>query len=103
MAKEVDGWFERILTLLHQQTGVDFAQYKQATLRRRLERRMQARKTPSFREYFRYLRAHPDETMELFQDVLIPVTSFFRDSAVFNALKTGYFPRSLRQKPVGGP
>ncbi|HEY1790666.1 MAG TPA: hypothetical protein VGJ73_21130 [Verrucomicrobiae bacterium] len=92
MSKDVSGWFEKILALLHQHTGVDFTWYKQATLRRRIERRMNAHKIRSFNEYFLYLRKNRAEEKELFNDVLIPVTSFFRDTGVFKALKTVYFP-----------
>lgn len=77
MSREINGWFDKILTLLHQHTGVDFTNYKQATLRRRVERRMNSHKLASFDEYCRYLRKNRGEVKELFNDILIPVTSFF--------------------------
>lgn len=61
MVKDVEGRVEKILTLLHHHTGVDFTNYKQATLRRRIERRMNARKIRSFDEYSRYLKTHRNE------------------------------------------
>ncbi|HTV42544.1 MAG TPA: CheR family methyltransferase [Candidatus Sulfotelmatobacter sp.] len=103
MAREVNGWFDKILALLHQHTGVDFTNYKQATLRRRIERRMNARKIGSFNEYCQYLRKNRSEAKELFNDILIPVTSFFRDPGVFKALKTTYFPQLLRSNHSNEP
>ncbi|HXC36139.1 MAG TPA: PAS domain S-box protein [Candidatus Acidoferrales bacterium] len=101
MAKEINGWFDEILAQLHQHTGVDFANYKQATLRRRIERRMNAHKIRSFNEYCAYLRKHPNEAKALFNDILIPVTSFFRDPEVFKALKADYFPQMLQSDRSG--
>jgi two-component system, chemotaxis family, CheB/CheR fusion protein len=103
MSKEVNGWFDKILALLHQHTGVDFTNYKQATLRRRIERRMNAQKMRSFNEYCAYLRKHRNEAKALFNDFLIPVTSFFRDPAVFGKLKTKHFPQLLRSNRSNGP
>ena len=102
MSREVNGWFDKILGLLHKQTGVDFTNYKQATLRRRIERRMNACKVRSYEEYCRYLRKHRNEAKELFNDLLIPVTGFFRDADVFSALKTCYLPQLLRSNPANG-
>lgn len=99
---EVNRSFDKILTLLRQHTGVDFTNYKQATLRRRIEKRMNAQKMRSFNEYCAYLRNHPNEAKGLFNDVLIQVTSFFRDPAVFSALKINYFPQLLRSKRSAG-
>src|SRR5215469_10333089 len=96
MVKELEGRVDKILALLHQHTGVDFTNYKQATLRRRIERRMSARKIESFNEYCAYLRKNPGEAKALFNDILIPVTSFFRDPLVFKDLKSTFFPQMLR-------
>jgi two-component system CheB/CheR fusion protein len=98
----MSGSFDKILALLHQHTGVDFTNYKQATLRRRIERRMNSHKLASMDEYCRYLRKNRFEVKELFNDILIPVTSFFRDTAVFKALKTAYFPQLLRSNRSTG-
>ena len=103
MSKELDGGFDGILALLHQYAEVDFTSYKEATLRRRIERRMHARKIRSFKEYCAYLRLHRNELKGLFNDLLIQVTSFFRDPQVFKALKTKYFRQMLREKDVESP
>jgi len=101
--KEKDEWFEKILAVLHQHSGVDFTSYKEATLHRRIERRMNARKIASFKDYCHYLRLHHDELKELFNDILIQVTSFFRDPHVFKTLKTKYFSELLREKHSEDP
>ena len=69
----------QILRLLHHDSGVDFTNYKAATLRRRIARRMALHKVETLDEYAEYLRDHPVEIEALFQDILINVTSFFRD------------------------
>ena len=101
MVKGSNVWFDKVLALLHRQTGVDFTNYKEATLRRRIERRMNARKIGSYDEYCAYLRKNQSEVKDLFNDILIPVTSFFRDPAVFKALKANYLPQLLRSIQPG--
>jgi two-component system CheB/CheR fusion protein len=103
MPKEVDVWFEKILAMLHQYAGVDFTSYKEATLHRRIDRRMNAHKILSYKEYCAYLRLHRNELKELFNDVLVQVTSFFRDPNVFKALKIKYFPQIFREKGGESP
>jgi len=83
----------QILRLLQQSSGVDFGNYKAATLRRRIARRMALHKVATLPEYADYLRSHPAEIEALFQDILINVTSFFRDPETFELLKTRVFPR----------
>lgn len=90
--------FDEILTVLRQRMGVDFKQYKHATLRRRIQRRMVLQKCEALKEYVDYLRSHGAEVKELFTDILIHVTGFFRDPAVFQALKKRMFPRILKGK-----
>src|SRR6267154_5159857 len=86
-----------ILRLLHQSSGVDFAHYKTATLRRRVARRMALHKVETLPEYAEYLRDHPVEIEALFQDILINVTSFFRDPETFDLLRTRVFPRNVAE------
>ncbi|NLF37856.1 histidine kinase [bacterium] len=91
--------FEDILHALRVQTGVDFSQYKRATLQRRIQRRMALHKIETLKEYAAYLHGHAAEVRELFTDVLIHVTSFFRDPSVFQALKRRVFPRLVKKRP----
>ena len=83
----------RILDILRHGTGVDFGNYKRNTLNRRITRRMVLLKLQSFAEYFDYLKANAAEVDALYQDVLIGVTSFFRNPDAYEALKTTVFPK----------
>lgn len=75
-----------IVQLLRVRTGHDFRRYKRATVMRRLERRLQVNGIDSLPNYRAHLEAHPSETSSLLQDLLISVTSFFRDAEAFDAL-----------------
>lgn len=90
--------FEAILLLLRQRTGVDFTYYKHATLRRRIQRRMTLYRFGTLKDYCDYLRGHAPEVKELFNDILIHVTGFFRDPAVFQTLRKRVFPKLLKDK-----
>jgi two-component system CheB/CheR fusion protein len=78
---------QAVMQLLRERTGHDFAQYKRATLLRRLERRMQVTRQPTLPAYEAFLLANPQETAPLLQDMLISVTNFFRDRISFDALE----------------
>ncbi len=86
-----------VFRLLQRQTGVDFANYKLTTFQRRLQRRMALQKCLNLSEYIQYLQEHPNEIQALYQDVLITVTSFFRDPEVYTALQARVFPHLLQQ------
>src|SRR6267378_6019610 len=77
-----------ILRQLHQTMGVDFTHYKASTLQRRIARRMALNKLEKVSDYTDFLRTHPAELDALFQDILINVTSFFRDPDTFDLLKS---------------
>jgi len=83
----------KIYLLLRSRTGNDFALYKQTTIRRRIRRRMLVHKLDRLVDYVRYLQTTPAELDALFQDLLIQVTSFFRDPETFTALRTLVLPR----------
>jgi len=85
--------FARVLEALRQATGVDFFNYKRNTLHRRITRRMVLHKLDGLREYVKFLQANPREVEALYQDVLINVTSFFRNPEAYEALKTVVFPK----------
>jgi two-component system CheB/CheR fusion protein len=84
---------ETVFRLLRTTTDVDFSLYKPATIKRRIQRRMLLRETPDLDQYVRYLQAHPSEIHDLFEDILIPVTSFFREPETFQALQNDIFPK----------
>ena len=80
------GELRRIVTFLRARTGHDFSSYKRATVMRRVARRMQVRRVGGLAAYADLLRQEPEEAQELFADLLISVTMFFRDQAAFDTL-----------------
>ncbi len=92
---------QEIHTLLHSQTGHDFSKYKPNTIQRRIERRMAVRQINVMDEYAEYLKKNPDEVSTLFRDLLIGVTSFFRDPEAFEVLASQVIPKLFTGKPVG--
>lgn len=88
----------KIFILLRTHTGVDFTDYKHATIRRRIERRMLLHQIDRMDQYVQFLQQHADEVEALYQDVLINVTGFFRDPNSFRALKKRMFPRLLKNR-----
>jgi two-component system CheB/CheR fusion protein len=108
-----DGSFERLQALeegqlgeardaiyaaLRKQLGHDFTGYKMATFMRRVRRRMQVLQLPSLESYAERLREEPTEVRLLFRDLLIGVTSFFRDEDAFKALERNAIPRMFEGK-----
>jgi two-component system CheB/CheR fusion protein len=89
----------RILMLLRSGTGNDFSLYKKSTIGRRIERRMSQHNIDKIEIYARYLKEHPPELQLLFKELLINVTSFFRDPEAFVALKNDILPLLLKDKP----
>ncbi len=88
----------RILLLLRHNTGVDFSQYKQTTILRRLNRRMVVTRSETLELYLELLQKDSEEAKALFDDLLINVTDFFRDSEVFEAAKRIAFPSIIRDR-----
>ena len=93
-----DATLNKIFFLLRNFSRVDFSFYKPGTIKRRITRRMFLRKIDKLEAYLQYLRRHRDEVEALFNDVLINVTSFFREPDSFEALKTVAFPAIMAQK-----
>ncbi|MBI5030943.1 MAG: PAS domain-containing protein [Chloroflexi bacterium] len=87
-----------IFRMLHSATGVDFALYKPTTIKRRVARRMMLTKIDKLADYVQFIKNHPVELDELFQDLLISVTGFFREPATFDVLKKKVFPRLLKER-----
>jgi two-component system, chemotaxis family, CheB/CheR fusion protein len=84
-----------IFRLLRSTTGVDFTHYEPNTLRRRIQRRMAVCRLHELKRYGEYLKDHPDEVGTLYEDLLISVTGFFRDAALFATLKKRVFPKII--------
>ncbi len=91
----------QVLLQLRSATGHDFSQYKKSTIGRRIERRMMQHGIDDMAVYARLLKDNPSETQKLFKELLINVTSFFRDPEAFVVLKTTILPRMLANKPSG--
>ncbi|EGV19842.1 CheR family methyltransferase [Thiocapsa marina] len=91
----------KICILLRDKTRHDFSQYKESTLRRRIERRMALHRIDRQGDYVGYLRQDPAEIEALFSDLLIGVTNFFRDPDAFAALEEEVIPRLFFGKPAG--
>ncbi|MDP4251375.1 MAG: chemotaxis protein CheB [Bacteroidota bacterium] len=93
--------FKEILALLRTSKGTDFTHYKQTTIRRRILRRMGLNKNAKPSAYLKHLRENRGELNALYQDLLIPVTSFFRDPEIFAHLTKTVFPLITKNKPAG--
>jgi two-component system, chemotaxis family, CheB/CheR fusion protein len=92
--------FKQILSLIRIRKGVDFTYYKQSTIRRRINRRIALCMKGSIVEYLVLLKEKKEEQDTLYQDLLIPVTQFFRDPTIFDKLSETIFPELLKdQKP----
>ena len=90
----------KICVILRAQTGHDFSQYKQNTLVRRVERRMALHQIERSDDYLRFLQESRVEVEALFRDLLIGVTSFFRDPEAFAVLQARVIPRLFANQPA---
>ncbi|MCA9835645.1 MAG: PAS domain-containing protein [Trueperaceae bacterium] len=93
--------YSYLLSLLQREYGIDFAQYKDSTLLRRIERRMNLANMPNMEDYAISLQDNPDDLDALYRDMLVDVTSFFRDDEAFNALQTLVVPAVISKKSDG--
>ncbi len=83
----------RIFALLRERTRVDFTFYKPSTMVRRIERRMTLNQMHELRDYVKFMESYSGEVTALYRELLIGVTSFFRDREVFEELETLYLPQ----------
>ncbi len=93
---------EKIFIVLRSQTGHDFSQYKRSTIYRRVERRMGLHQIDKIGSYLQFLQKNPQETELLFKELLIGVTSFFRDPEAWAQLQKEVFPTLFKAHPAGG-
>ena len=98
-----DRVLDEIFALVRNALGVDFGEYKAPSLKRRLARRMALLRIERLRDYLALLRDQPEEAVSLYEEVLIHVTSFFRDPDVFESLKSAVFPKILKTKAPAEP
>jgi two-component system CheB/CheR fusion protein len=90
--------FSKLVALVHAEFGTDLSHYKPATVERRIERRMMVNKIMQLGKYVKYVQSNTEELHDLYGDMLITVTSFFRDPEVFATLTEKVFPRWLEQR-----
>jgi two-component system CheB/CheR fusion protein len=93
------GALDKIMMIVRSKTGHDFSLYKQSTIRRRIERRMNVHNIEDTDTYARFLKEDISEAQLLFKEFLINVTSFFRDPEAFTMLKKDILPALFAQKP----
>jgi len=98
-----DSGFRRILLLLRNHNGVDFSLYRSTTILRRIARRMVLSRQGTLADYAGFLRGNATELDALYADVLISVTSFFRNPEAFDVLQRKVFPKLLQQRGDDAP
>ena len=99
--QDADQTLQKIFLLLRDRTGNDFAVYKANTIQRRIERRMNVHQIENLKQYLRFVLTNPHELDALFQELLIGVTSFFRDQPAFDVLAEKGLPLLVEGKPEG--
>ena len=99
---EAQSAVDKICVLLREYSGNDFSVYKRSTIYRRIERRMGLHQISTFSEYLRYLRENTRELELLFQELLIGVTSFFRDPGEWERLRAEVLPGLVTARASAG-
>ena len=95
--------FQKTLAVLRSATGVDFSHYRDTTIRRRISRRMAIHRKETLADYVQFLEETAPEADALYHDILINVTSFFRDPEVFEALRETVLPGIVAGKSPETP
>jgi len=95
--------FRQLLNVLRLKKGTDFTYYKQTTIRRRINRRMGLNKITTISAYLGFFKGNADEQDLLYQDLLIPVTSFFRDPGTYDTLRESLLPLLFNNKTDNVP
>jgi two-component system, chemotaxis family, CheB/CheR fusion protein len=101
LTEEARSAFDKIVMLLRAQTGHDFSAYKKTTVCRRIERRMGIHQIEHICNYVSYLQENPEELQRLFKELLIGVTSFFREPEEWDLLKEKVIPALLAKLEPG--
>ena len=105
--KEIDPKTESALSQIFRKvrltTGVDFSHYKLSTVKRRVTRRMVLNKIDDIKDYLKFLKEDKNEVNELYHDILINVTNFFRDNEVFEVLADNIYPEIIKISSKDNP
>lgn len=102
-ATEPNPELENLLEYIKRTRGFDFSGYKRASLTRRIRKRMQTINIESYTDYLDYLEVQPDEFIELFNTILINVTTFFREPEVWDYIAREIIPQIIARKKVSQP
>jgi two-component system, chemotaxis family, CheB/CheR fusion protein len=95
---------ENLLNMVRQVSGVDFTHYKMSTLQRRIKRRMILHRLEHLKDYVAFIHENPTELEELYREILIHVTGFFRDPDAFEALRKHVLAQLFQERKTGdGP
>lgn len=92
---------ETILSLIKARTGHDFLTYKESTMYRRISKKSNSHRIENLHQYIRYLQKNPEEIDELFQEILINVTCFFRNPEAFDIIESKTLPELIVDKNEG--
>ncbi len=94
---------QKVFSLIRSATGHDFSQYKQTTIRRRIERRLAVHQIDKLADYIIYMQKNPLEINALFKDLVIGVTSLFRDPDAYQVIEEQALPQLLHGKQSDDP
>ncbi|MGM0436647.1 MAG: chemotaxis protein CheB [Bacillota bacterium] len=100
--KKEEKIMKNIFITLRNQTGYDFSQYKLSTIKRRIHHRMSVQQIKTLDRYVKYIQQTSEEVENLFRDLLIGVTSFFRDPEAFKVLEKKVIPSLFAEKRESG-
>lgn len=92
-----NNYLKQLLEYVCQMRGIDFSLYRQATVSRKLELRLQETRCRDYRTYFSFLKANPDELQVLVRTLTIKVSNFFRNPVVFELLSSSVFPELIAE------
>lgn len=97
------GDLDRVLELLEDRAGIDFTHYRKGTLKRRIQRQILASSVEGLEGYVELVESDPDALDDLYEDVLIGVTAFFRNEEMYDDLREHVFPELLEDRHAGEP
>ncbi|MEW6138549.1 MAG: chemotaxis protein CheB [Thermodesulfobacteriota bacterium] len=103
LAPKTGDLLDKVFILVREHTGHDFSLYKHNTILRRIDRRMAINRVRALEDYIRILQNAPEEARVLFKELLIGVTSFFRDPEAFEALKKKALMKLIRERTKNRP
>jgi two-component system CheB/CheR fusion protein len=101
LMKMISNNLQKMVFLIRNQTGHDFSYYKENTIIRRVERRMNVNQIDNVTDYINYLQRNSIEVEMLFNELLIGVTNFFRDPKAFESIKKGVVPQLFEKMRPG--